>query len=602
MNKKKIYKMKTLINKIGTCLFAAVVLFSCNDDFLERFPLDELSNETFWKSENDLAVYNNSIYDLTKEDRQTAVLMGHDAAIRSIDGSYTYLDGFSDNFAPPPNQGRAGRFKEVRAGIHIPEGTQLFGYRYFNLLRAINVGLDNMATSPVEQTIKDKYIGEARMFRAWFYYDKVSKFGDNQWVESEVSTNDDDILFGTRDPREFVMDKVLEDINFAVAKLPMSWGGTRNPGRLDHWDALALKSRLCLFEGTWRKYHGGTNANAWLQEAASASKDLMDNGPYSLYKTGDPTMDYNATHRVLKDLTGNSEVIHWVRYETGIRNNNIMKYFLYYSGGMTKDAMEDYLYLDGLPMSLTAQDIEVTEIEDIFVNKDPRLRQTIMHPADQAFYGYNQGTGLVYPRLTGMPNPGGDPSTTGYHIIKMYNVDGHLPQNQAETPGIVFRLGEVLLNYAEAKAELGTITQDDLDRTINELRDRVNMPDLTLNPPMDPKYAADGISSLLVEIRRERRIELFAEGFRYDDLRRWKWGKKLEKKSYGMLWDAAAIARFPGANVPTEIIDGKPYIDVYKGTPWATPVFDESKHYLWPIPLGALGQNPNIGQNPGWPQ
>lgn len=582
-------------------MFAAMTFSSCNDDFLERYPLDELSNETFWRTENDLAVYNNTLYDLSKEDRQTAVLMGHDAFIRSIDGSYTYLDGFSDNFAPPPNQGRAGRFKDVRAGIHIPEGgSQLFGYRAFDLLRAINVGLDNMATSPLEDPIKNKYIGEARMFRAWWYYDKASKFGDNQWVDHEVATDEDDILFGTRDPRAFIMDKVLEDINFAVANMPTNWDDGRAPGRLDRWDALALKSRICLFEGTWRKYHGGTNANAWLQEAASASKDLMDNGPYALYETGDPSLDYNATHRVLKDLTGNSEVIHWVKYETGIRNNNIMKYFLYYTGGMTKDAIDDFLADDGLPISLSNRDIEVTEIEDVFVNRDPRLRQTVMHPADQAFYEYNQGTGLVYPRITGMPNPGGDPSTTGYHIIKMYNRDGHLGQNQAETPGIVFRLGEIYLNYAEAMAELGTITQADLDLTINKLRDRVEMPHLTLEPPMDPKYADLGISSLLVEIRRERRIELFAEGFRYEDLRRWKWGKMLEKKSYGMLWDAAAMARFPGAVVQTATIDGKPYIDVYAGTPWEAPVFDESKHYLWPIPLSSLGQNPNLGQNPGW--
>ncbi|WP_445738201.1 RagB/SusD family nutrient uptake outer membrane protein [Mariniflexile sp.] len=594
--------MKTIIKKTGVLVLIAFVILSCNDDFLERYPLDRLSNETFWKTENDLKVYNNTLYDLTKEDRETAVLMGHDAAIRSIDGSYTYLDGFSDNMAPPPAQSRASRFNEVKAGIHIPRpsGTELFGYRAWNLLRAINVASDNMATSPVPDNIKNKYIGEVRMFRAWFYYDKVSKFGDNQWVDHEVKTNEDDILFGTRDPREFVMDKVLEDINFAVANLPVSWADGRNPGRLDRWDALALKSRICLFEGTWRKYHGGTNAAAWLQEAAMASKTLIDTSPYSLYKTGNPLMDYNATHRVLKDLTGNPEVIHWVRYETGIRNNNIMKYYLYYSGGMTKDAIDDYLCTDGLPISLSPLDIENTKIEDVFVNRDPRLRQTVLHPADQSFYQYNQGSGLVYPRLTGMANPGGDPSTTGYHIIKMYNRAGHLDQNQAETPGIVFRLGEVYLNYAEAMAELGTITQVDLDLTINKLRSRVGMLALGLNPPMDPKYAADGLSSLIIEIRRERRIELFSEGFRYDDLRRWKWGKKLEKKSYGMLWDAAAIARFPGARVQTEMIDGKPYIDVYKGTPYASPVFDENKHYLWPMPLGALGENPNLGQNPGW--
>ncbi len=593
--------MKKTIKKIGILAFAASLMVSCNDAFLERLPLDQLSNETYWKTENDLKVYNNKIYDLTKDDEKSTLLFGHSSAFNSTKASYTYVDGFTDNMAPPAGEPRANRFKDVRAGIHIPGGVQDFGYQSFDLLRAINVGLDNMKTSPVTDPIKNKYVGEAKMFRAWWYYDKVSKFGDMQWVDHEIKTNEADILYGARDSREFVMDKVLEDINFAVANLPVNWGDGRAPGRLDRWDALALKSRLCLFEGTWRKYHGGTNPNLWLQASADASKELMDNGGYSLYKSADPLHDYNATHRVLKDLTGNPEVIHWVKYLTGIRNNNIMKYYLYYSGGMTKDALDDYLYTDGKPMGLTALTVPNTKIEDVFVNRDPRLRQTILYPADQSFYKYNQNSSAIYPRITGMSNTGGPPSSTGYHVIKFYNVDGHLSQNQAETPGIVFRLGEVLLNYAEAKAELGTITIADLDLSVNKLRDRVGMPKMTtLTPPMDPKYAGDGISSLLVEIRRERRVELFSEGFRYDDLRRWKQGKKLEKPSLGMLWDAAAIARFKGAIVQTTMVDGNPYIDVYKGSTWANPVFDESKHYLWPIPLTVLGQNPNLKQNPGW--
>lgn len=594
--------MNTTIIKTGILLASVLVLFSCNDSFLERYPLDELSNETFWRTENDLAVYNNSIYNLTGKDENTAVLFGHTEKFASSHTSYQYNDEYTDNLAPIHS--RHDRYKEVRAGLHIAEGgAQRQGYQAWDLLRAINVGLDNMATSPVELPIKNKYIGEARMFRAWFYYDKVSKFGDVQWVDHEIATNEDDILYGARDSREFVMAKVLEDINFAVDNLPKSWGDKLSPGRLDRWDALALKSRLCLFEGTWRKYHGGSDATMWIQQAADAAKDLIDNGGYSLYKTGDPSMDYNATHRALKDLTGNPEIIHWIKYETGVRNNNIMKYFLYYSGGMTKDAIDDYLADDGLPISLSDRDIENTKIEDVFVNRDPRLRQTVLHPEDRDVYQYNMGSGLTYPMITGMSGMKPDEaSTTGYHVIKAYNRAAHLGQNQAETPGIVFRLGEIYLNYAEAMAELGTITLADLDLTINKLRDRVGMPHLTLNPSMDPKYAEDGISSLLVEIRRERRIELFSEGFRYDDIRRWKQGKKLENKTYGMLWDAAAIARYPGASVQTAIIDGKPYIDVYKGTPFETPVFDESKHYLWPIPLNYIGKNPNLGQNPGWNQ
>ena len=134
---------------------------------------------------------------------------------------------------------------------------------------------------------------------------------------------------------------------------------------------------------------------------------------------------------------------------------------------------------------------------------------------------------------------------TGYHIIKVYeNNAAYATYNVSTTPAIILRLGEALLNYAEAKAELGDIQQSDLDMSINLLRDRVGMPHMTMDVPMDPRHANDGVSALLVEIRRERRVELFMEGFRYDDLRRWKQGKKLEEKDYGIRWDAANKARF----------------------------------------------------------
>jgi hypothetical protein len=241
-------------------------------------------------------------------------------------------------------------------------------------------------------------------------------------------------------------------------------------------------------------------------------------------------------------------------------------------------------------------------IEEVFVNRDPRLRQTVLHPDDTEKYQYHLNDGREYPRIVGMP--GGYTTTTGYHIIKHYNADDMIGKayNTAETPGIILRYGEVLLNYAEAMAELGEITQADLDMSINLLRDRVGMPHLDLNPPMDPRYANDGISPLLVEIRRERRIELFLEGFRYNDLKRWKQGKKLESPDMGIRWDASAVARYAGATIQTSVDpeNGKTYIDVYKGTDWENPVFDEGKHYLWPLPLDDLAQNPQLQQNPGY--
>jgi hypothetical protein len=306
----------------------------------------------------------------------------------------------------------------------------------------------------------------------------------------------------------------------------------------------------------------------------------------------------------MTDLTGVSEVIYWRKYATGVEVNHVQSYHKDYVGGATKNFVEDYLCTDGLPISLSPLYKGDEVYENIFENRDPRLRQTILFPADQPYYNYGNHplATYPYPRIRGIS--GGRNSSTGYHIIKVYeNNAANATYNTSTTPAITIRVAEAMLNYAEAKAELGTLDQAGLDMTINKLRDRVGMPHLKLTPPMDPRYANDGISALLVEIRRERRIELFMEGFRYDDLRRWKQGKKLEVKSYGMRWDAANKARVdPGnkATIKSSKVNGIDYLDVYLGTDYANPVFNEAKHYLWPIPISSISQNPNLGQNPNW--
>src|SRR5690606_12301628 len=159
---------------------------------------------------------------------------------------------------------------------------------------------------------------------------------------------------------------------------------------------------------------------------------------------------------------------------------------------------------------------------------------------DVSYYNYgNFGQlGLSIPRLVGMVSTGSWVSLTSYHQVKHVNQEQNVNFHNGYTPCLILRLGEALLNYAEARAELGTITQEDLVMSINKLRDRVGMIHMDLdNLPQDPKYADVGVSPLIVEIRRERRIELFGEGFRFDDLRRWRQGDKLNQKDYGIRWE-----------------------------------------------------------------
>lgn len=590
--------MKKYINKLSLLFIASVGVLSCNDEFLERTPLDQISNASFWNTENDLAVYNNYFYHLNQDDAKLPILMGHDVGFDSHRHSYLHMDGFSDNTAP--RHSRHNNYQKVRAGKHsVPSSPFWYGYRGWDFLRALNVGIANYDKADVSAAVKGHYSGEARLFRAWFYANKISYFGKAQWVDKEVTTADEDILTGKRDDRDLVMGKVLEDLNFATTNMYENAAG-----KLTRSAALLVKSRICLFEGTWRKYHGLSGADTWLTEAASAAKELIDSGKHSLH-IGASGQEYNELHRT-ENLDGNSEVIFFHRYERGIRTNHVQSYHRGYNGGATKSMVEDYLCDDGLPISLSPKYNGDTSYTDIFENRDPRLRQTILHPDDQAIYRYgNHDFGVyTYPRIQGMA--GGQRIYTGYHIIKVFNVgSSYASYNSSVTPGISLRYAEALLNYAEAKAELGggTISQADLDISINKLRDRVGMPHLDANPPMDPKYANDGITAVLAEIRRERRVELFMEGFRYDDLRRWKQGKKLENKDYGIRWDDAnksVIDPDGKATVQSGEVDGVPYLEIYKGTDYETPVFDESKHYLWPIPSDVRSQNPNIEQNPGW--
>ena len=598
--------MKKHIIKICLVVIATFLSLSCNDEFLDRQPLDEISNDSFWNTENDLKVYNNSLYHIGREDEKVPIFMGFDDGFSSHRWGIWHLSGFSDDTAP--RHSRHNNYQKVRAGKQtIPNGPFWYGYRGWNFVRAINVGMDNYDKADVTEEVRNKYKGEARLMRGWFYHDKVSKFGDNQWVDTELNIDDEDILYGERDDRQVVMANVLEDLNFAVANIPDDWGDGNAPGRINRWGALLVKSRICLFEGTWRKYHGvGSDADMWLGEAAAAAKELMDDGPYALHTTGDPNFDYNAIHHMTNaDLPGNPEVLYWRRYELGIYTNHAQSYHKGYNGGATKSLVEDYLCTDGLPITLSPLYQGDAVYEDIFVDRDPRLRQTILHPADQAIYRYGNHDFDVrpYPRVQGMS--GGLKTYTGYHIIKVYEVNAaHATYNTSATPAISMRFGEALLNYAEAKAELGTLTQGDLDVSINLLRDRVGMIHMDIsNIPEDPRYTGDGVSPLIVEIRRERRIELFMEGFRYEDVRRWKQGKKLEMKDYGMRWDQANRDRVdPDGDVTVQsgMVDGVEYLEIYKGTDYETPVFDEGKHYLWPLPLDALSQNPALGQNPGW--
>lgn len=580
-------------------LLTTAFLSSCTD-FLDRVPMDEISNVSFWNSENDMEIYNNNLYTLAADCGKTGIMIAHGNG-GTITSSW-FLELMSDNMATTSNNHQF--FTNIRTGTRVvPTNPEYFDYQGWEFLRAINFGLENYNKTPVEESVRNKYIAEAKLFRGWFYGVKVERFGDVQWIGKSLNIDSPE-LYSKRTPRDEVMDSVLVDLNFACTNLPDDWEDGSSPGRLNRWCALLVKSRICLFEGTYRKYHGLDDYEKWLQEAKVASGELIKDGPYSLYVTSDPigNEDYAYIHRQ-KDLTGNNQVLYWRRYTKGILTHNAYPYFSDGGGGATKDMVETYLMADGKPIGLSTYTYSDATIEDVFKNRDPRLRMSVLNPEDKEKRGFYYNDSFKYPRLKGMT--GGRICDTGYHIIKPYDTNIiNSTVGQSEQAGIILQFAEALLNYAEACAELGIITQEDLDISINKLRDRVKMPHLDINNvPVDPQASLDGVSPLIYEIRRERRVELFCEGFRYDDLMRWKLGRNLAKKAFGILWDDVAKQRYTGANQVKSSIDpisGKEYIDVFKGTQWENAVFDENKDYLWPIPISVMAENDNISQNPGW--
>ena len=588
---------------------------ACNDSFLDRTPTNDLNDNAFWNTTSDLETYCNGIYNEAASNGTYRFMIGFhsDAYSVKVTGPYS-MEAMSDNFATM--DGSQTWASAVAAGIeNQPSGNPSYASWTWNLLRRINVFMANYDRVQTDESAKLPYVGEALFFRAWFYLYMVQNYGDVPLVTIPLETNSPE-LYGERTPRKEVMAQVLKDINDACTYLPAEeWGANR----LTKGAALALKARIGLYEGTYRKYHKLGDEAEFLNACVEACEQLMKMG-YEIYDTGNPDKDY-TTLFTTDDLSSNKEVIFYRKYAAGLKRHRMCGYTVNLRNGGTKDFVDDYLCLDAdgvaRPVALS-HDYSNDTPEQEFANRDPRLSQTFLAPGNDAakalFEDGNLGK-FTFPRLGNMTNW---PTLTGYHAIKYYIREQDKKGFNEETHDYpLFRYAEVLLNYAEAKAELGQCTQDVLDETINVLRDRVDMPHLTVNPEMDPKYAKYGLDALLIEIRRERRVELSFEYLRYQDLMRWAWGDKLKERVLGMRLEDSAFSdpRYDGnitkagssnaGKNPVYVFvaeDGKQYIDAYGGTNYAVErrSFDPAKDYLRPIPSSAIAANPALGQNPGW--
>lgn len=584
--------------------FMLLIMAGCNNNFLERYPLDKLSDETFWTTEQDLQLYCNDIY----SDYIVGFGYGFGDALINPYGysqaAIVYGDVITDNAAP-------SSYSKVAADEYIDylKGSSGSGGWNFENIRTLNYFLANFRRGNIPTQTQNMYGGEILFFKAWDYFKKVKLFGDVPWLTKPLNVDSPE-LFGPRTPRKEVMDSVMACLNTAIDWLPSRKDGNYLTDRISKEMALFLKTRIGLYEGTFRKYHKELklDGTSFLKAAKEASQALMASG-YSLYSTNHPDQDY---HNLFSQYTykGNPEVILSKEYsenlELGVAFSRYFAQNLRHRFGVTRNLMDAYLCTDGKPISTSSDFLGRDSIQEELAFRDPRLSQTVAN-----FGTYNLATGVMGADNAPKPNiPGlsGNKCPTGYRLAKWFLNDpadwSRVTNGMQAAP--VFRYAEILLDYAEACYELGEANQQVIDATINKLRDRVNMPHLEIAKiPVDPvldanysKYCGYVPAPLLREIRRERRVEMAFENTRWDDLMRWKAGGFLEIPVEGMKF---VQNQFPGVKVNSDIYlspDG--FIMPYFKTLPDGRKFDQNKQYLFPIPIEDLILNKALVQNPGW--
>lgn len=593
--------MFTSMKKISYIFLLPVLALASCDSFLDRDPISEIGSGAYFTDENSLLTYTNGFL---QKYTPSASNLG-------------YGDGYSDIVVTKQSTDfltNASWTPDLQTGWSISNWTPVYNINYFLVHMREAEGLS-------EETY-NHYEGTARFWRAWQYFEKVKTFGAVPWYDTPIDPEDMVALYKPRDSREFVMEKVLEDLDFACEHCydTSPW---INSARINRYIALAYKSRVCLFEGTYRKYHSidPSTGEPWvdkdasekfLRECVKACEELMEAGVYSLVNNpaNVATQYRNLFTQEAIDYT---EII-WAReMNAGLTTTHDLTW-KYTSGSygerwsLDQDFVRTYLNLDGSRHTATGE-----EFTDEIQNRDYRLQQCIITPGYQKLAG-----GVMTPTA-----PDFTVTLTGYQVMK-FNLDDETYESAsiANNSLPIIRYAEILLNYAEAKAELGEFDGDIWDRTIRPLRERAGVNGDRPSTPDPYLQTYYGISDTdILEIRRERAIELLLEGRRYDDLMRWHLGELLNKQWYGIyvpaldtpydlngdgINDVCVTNGSAGSEtgVTYILLGGTSLYTLENGTSGRLMYnygrnFDEQR-YLRPIPRTALNINPDLGQNYYW--
>ena len=584
------------MKKILLSFIAVLLITACN---MEELPEAQISKEPVFSSETGLKMYTNSFYDMFPSS--------------TTNNTYSYYIATNNVI------------KYFTENGYSPEESS--GWNWGNL-RNINYFIVNCTDESLSAEIRNNYLGIARFFRAYYYFGMMTRFGDLPWIDHPLDVGDP-LLYAKRDDRTLIITKIKEDLDFAIANIKEK--KDKSSSTITSTVAAAFKSRICLWEGTFRKYHTEVSlqstANEWLTEAVTASQYVMDAG-YSIYK--DLGVDKSYQQLFLTKSPIASEVLYAVTFDGSLGvvhsgNRRWTSVTLGSTPSLIKSFVNTYLMLDGTPFT-DKPDYKTSSFQEECKNRDMRLSQTIRTPG--------------YTRISGgsiVPTPPNYAyAITGYHTSKFTLKDVQYDNVDICDNNVpVFRYAEVLLNYAEAKAELGTLTDSDWSKTIGTLRARAGITGgLNSKPTKVDQYLQQRFfptinNPEILEIRRERGIELSFEGFSWQDILRWKVGELATRD-----WDGIYIPEF---EVPYDMnedgkldvcftkllnpvkVPGVFYLyvgeklangadnNVQLGADGHTLVFLKNqkrtwhdKLYFYPIPAGDLVKNPNLGQNTGW--
>ena len=607
-------------------LICTVLLTGClNNDFLERYPLGDPTAETAFKTYDNFKAYAWGLY-------ETLPSLGYGSENSTDDISYNQTRGSSES-------------NWIRKLVTIPDKKDNTVWSYYSYIRRVNLMLDRIEGSDMTDTEKKHWRSVGYFFRSYRYFSLLSAYGGVPWIDHVLSDNETELIEGPRASRDEIAEHILNDLKDAERDINVDGEGANT---INKACVQALLSRFCLFEGTWRKYHGLGNAETYLRECKRVSAELIEKYP----NIADCYDDLFCSLE-LKDVPG---VILYREYSNAVGVVHAVSI-----GGTTatsfynptRDLVDSYLCSDGKPRWTSEVFTHDKDPYEEFSNRDHRLWLHVTppytvdrsksndawdnkweftdNPKDRSFidslstrigigYGTSKERQKTLPFRQGyiggilgasphfdffLNNQPWYKSAFGYNNWKYYccYLDMGSQRNE-ETDMPIFRIEEVMLNYAEAMCELGEFDQTVANLTINKLRPRANVAPMivtNIDASFDPKrdkgnsdYSGDyEVNPLLWEIRRERRIELFSEGFRFDDLRRWKKCHYALKKKLGQF---VRSSDFPGVNVTIDGGGSEGYLEFH---PQQTHLWPDY-YYLNPIPRNERVLNPQLEQNPGW--